>query len=1048
MSDGPAHSFDAFLSYSTRGDYRISRRVEAFVERFHTVIARSGIDLPALRVCRDGSDFRQVLSGKNGPDDAIWNRIQASLAISKRVIVLCSPESAASQWVDREVRWALANKEPGSVLLVVTAGEDPTDPSEGVIPPAAVEAGLHRGQLWYDLRQWRGSRNERVRDAEDELVRLALDLLDHPLDAQPDIATIWQREDLKRRRRTLRLATTALGAVTIALGVAAWQFDRASIRAAESRASSLVRVANALRDESPLVAALLFAEVDGERSPSDALDVGYTLLDREFPLARLRGHRHKIVAGTLVDGKTVRTIDQSGNVRIAGAEGHGAVREHVIAGHGKVQDAAMHEDGQSAVLAFQDGDIVLWHNDGNSTTCRAIGFKPKKLIPSKDHRRALVIGFNRKSLVCDFGRSDQDRVKLLTTESDLVSAWPDDGRPGIWIAVAHNGVALSIDEQTAEAKHLTSMPPSMEITASGYVDWVTPGSGGAIAVKAGNALFVGRSEDKSIRMQVMPLVTGARTASFAPNGDRLAVVTDDGNVSLFSIREQRLLSTLVHPRPASKSANTSTAGQVRALQITALAWSPDGMTLATLQAGGGLHLWREDGEKTWRTRILSGHDGALSVRWSVDSRRVATLGDDGEVHVWAAQEGLAKPFRTQIEDKTYSGVVLAETSTVLIGGDSGRVWVFDASRLEKAPQTLDAAPPCPGTGDSQSVKLLAPDGKEHRFWSARSDGGLTLWRLTTGNRYTIEAHCCTKGKLFAYSQHLGGMVFMGPDHSLTFADTKGARLIEDARPTQDITLLKLSPDGHWAVGATEEGSLLRWDLSSHPAQVRTWWPHKREITCIDVSNAGEVLSASMDGTAVFSRLGADSVSTATWKGDGPGDEKWMESCALGEGRAVVSSSTGRAWAIDPAKPEVKSELRHRIDAAHVGSINSIALAAPDLAITGGLMDGRARIWNTRTQRLLAQLPINGQSAVTALLIKPDGKGAYILAESGELRLLPLSIQGVQQAIRDRTSAELSPPERGELLGEEADEAYARYAEREASHARQALPKDWRFEIPF
>ncbi len=1046
MSGSPTHSFDAFLSYSTRGDYRISRRVEAFIERFHTVIARSGVDLPALRVCRDGSDFRQVLSGTNGPDDAIWQRIQTSLATSKRVIVLCSPESAASRWVDREVRWALANKEPGSVLLVVTAGEDPATDPEGVIPPAAIEAGLHRGQLWYDLRQWRGNKNERVRDAEDELVRLALDLLDHPLDAQPDIATIWQREDLKRRRRTLHLATTALGIVTLALGAAAWQFDRASTRAAESRASSLVRIASALRDESPLIAALLFAEVDVNSAPNDALDVGYTLLEQEFPLARLRGHRHMIVAGTLADDQMVRTIDQSGHVRTAAANGHGPARDAVIAGHGKIQDAFVHEDGKTAVLAFRDGDIVLWRNDGSSTTCRAPGFEPKKLTPSKNPRRVLVIGFNRKSLVCDFERSEPDRAKPVTTDTDLVNAWIDDSQRDTWLAMTDNGVALSIDEQTAEARHFTSMPPPIKLTASGYVDWVTPGSGGAIAVKAGEALFAGQTESNSLRIQVIPLATGARIASFAPDGDRLAIATDDGNVSLLSIKTLHLLSTLAHPRPAGP--NTSMADHVRAPHITALAWSPDGTTLATLQAGVGVRLWREDDEKTWRARTLRGHDGALSLRWSPDSSRVATLGDDGEVHVWAAQKELANPFRTQIEGKTYSGAVFAGTGTVLIGGGSGRVWIFDKGRLEKTPQALEATPPCPGAEGSQSVELLAPEAREGRFWSARSDGALTLWRPATSNSYTMEAHHCTRGKLFAYSSHLGGMVFMGTDDRLTFADAKGARRIGHAPPTQDITRLKLSSDGRWAVGATEEGSLLRWDLSSRPAQMRTWRPHKRETMCIDVSNAGEVLSTSMDGTAVFSRLGADSVNTAVWEGDGLGDEKWMESCALSEGRAVVSSSTGRAWVIDPAKPGVKSELRHRIGAAHVGSINSIALAAPDIAITGGMMDGRARIWNTRTQRLLAQLPITNQSAVTALLVKPDGKSAYILAESGELRVLPLSMQGIQKAIRGRTSAALSPPERGELLGEEAEEAYARYAEREAAHARQALPRGWRFEIPF
>ncbi len=50
MSSAPAHAFDAFMSYSTQGDYGISRQVEAFLERFHNVISRSGVELPALRV--------------------------------------------------------------------------------------------------------------------------------------------------------------------------------------------------------------------------------------------------------------------------------------------------------------------------------------------------------------------------------------------------------------------------------------------------------------------------------------------------------------------------------------------------------------------------------------------------------------------------------------------------------------------------------------------------------------------------------------------------------------------------------------------------------------------------------------------------------------------------------------------------------------------------------------------------------------------------------------------------------------------------------------
>jgi len=1047
VNNAPTHSFDAFLSYSTQGDYRISRQVEAFLERFHTVISRSGVELPALRVCRDGSDFRQVMSSGHGPDDAIWLRIQASLAASRHVIVLCSPESAASQWVDRELRWALTNKEPGAILLAVTAGDDPAAHPEGIIPAAAIEAGLHRSQLWYDLRQWRGLGSERIRDAEDELVRLALDLLDRPHDSQPDIATIWQREDLKRRRRTLRLATAALSVVTLALGMAAWQFDRARTRAAESRASSLVRVANALREESPLVAALLFAEVDGDGAPNDVLDVGYTLLDQEFPLARLRGHRHKIVAGILADDQTVRTIDQSGHVRIAAADGLGTAREQVIAGHGKIQDAFMHENGQSAVLAFRDGDIILWRDDGATTMCRVPGFEPRKLISSRDGRRVLVIGFNRKSLVCDFEQSESDRARLVTSNSDLTDAWPDDTRPDTWIAVADDGSTLRIDAQTAATWHLDSTPSPAEITASGRVDWATPGRGGALAIKAGNALLAGRIEGKKLQLQAIPLTGGARTASFAPDGDRLAVATDDAVVSLFSTKTVHLITRLAHPPHAAR--NAVQVEQAGGLEISALAWSPDGMTLATLQVGFGLRLWHgQDELPTWTARVLRGHDGALSVRWSPDSRRVATLGDDGEIHVWVAQEGAANPFRARMNEQTYSGAVNAETGTLVIGASSGRIRVFDKGRLDQSPHSIETPLPCPGAESSRSIVLLSPETAGSGFWSARADGALTLWQLAAGGVHAVAAHHCTNGEHFAYSALLNGMVFIDAHHRLTLADINGTQRIENASVAQDLNRLKLSPDGRWAVGSSEDGTLVRWDLSLRPIQTQTWRPHTSKIICVDASNAGEVLSTSMDGTAVFSRFRADSVHTAVWRSDGLGEEKWMESCALSEGRAVVSSSTGRAWVLDPARSDVKSELRRRIDTAHVGSINSITLAAPDLAITGGLMDGHARLWNTRTQRLLAQLPTQTQSAVTTVLIKPDGRGAYVLAESGELRFIPLDMPGIQQALRGRSSAELSPPERGELLGEGTDEAYARYAEREAPHGRQPLPADWRFDIPF
>lgn len=50
--------FDAFLSYTTQGDYHLARKVEAFLESFHKSFDKNN-SFRALRICRDGSDFRR-----------------------------------------------------------------------------------------------------------------------------------------------------------------------------------------------------------------------------------------------------------------------------------------------------------------------------------------------------------------------------------------------------------------------------------------------------------------------------------------------------------------------------------------------------------------------------------------------------------------------------------------------------------------------------------------------------------------------------------------------------------------------------------------------------------------------------------------------------------------------------------------------------------------------------------------------------------------------------------------------------------------------------
>lgn len=55
--------FAAFISYTTDPDYRLARRVESFIEAFHTQTRSSGLEIEPLQGCRDGSDFTAVAGG-------------------------------------------------------------------------------------------------------------------------------------------------------------------------------------------------------------------------------------------------------------------------------------------------------------------------------------------------------------------------------------------------------------------------------------------------------------------------------------------------------------------------------------------------------------------------------------------------------------------------------------------------------------------------------------------------------------------------------------------------------------------------------------------------------------------------------------------------------------------------------------------------------------------------------------------------------------------------------------------------------------------------
>ena len=113
--------------------------------------------------------------------------------------------------------------------------------------------------------------------------------------------------------------------------------------------------------------------------------------------------------------------------------------------------------------------------------------------------------------------------------------------------------------------------------------------------------------------------------------------------------------------------------------MDALAFSPDGRSLAVGESTGMVEVWRGDAHVPVNAP-LTGHDGDVaSVAFSSDSRLLASGGHDGTVRVWrVAQHGL--PTVVSRAGATISSLALDRAGTkAAVGSDDGSVRLWSAT---------------------------------------------------------------------------------------------------------------------------------------------------------------------------------------------------------------------------------------------------------------------------------------------------------------------------------------------------------------------------------
>jgi WD40 repeat protein len=298
--------YRAFFSYA-RADDRIANWLHHQLDAYRTPRSLIGVEgelgpAPArlYPIFRDRTD----LEAGGHVDSALM----AALEASETLVVLCTPTSARSAWVNRECAAFIELGREQLIFPIIAAGEPDSGDAETECFPPVLRG---RGLLAADLREIRTPSRQLVGDGrEGARLKLIAGLLGLPLDR------LVQRERRRQRQLVTLLSGAALTFLAVAVAAAGfwWLSDQraATIEVQADRITIERDEANRQRDEASRQRDLAVAARDAEAAQRQRADENAEVAEeRRRIAAEARAEALVALAGVLMS--RTREEDTKGN---------------------------------------------------------------------------------------------------------------------------------------------------------------------------------------------------------------------------------------------------------------------------------------------------------------------------------------------------------------------------------------------------------------------------------------------------------------------------------------------------------------------------------------------------------------------------------------------------------------------------------------------------------------------------------------------------------------------------------------------------------------
>ena len=241
--------------------------------------------------------------------------------------------------------------------------------------------------------------------------------------------------------------------------------------------------------------------------------------------------------------------------------------------------------------------------------------------------------------------------------------------------------------------------------------------------------------------------------------------------------------------------------------VLAVAFSPDGRTLASGSYDQGIRLWNA---KTGEYKMkLSGHtEGVTCLAFSPDGRTLASGSWDRTVRVWDAKTGEHRMTLKEHKDGVRALAFSPDDGTLASGGYDRVIRLWDADTGEPL-QTLE--------GHTHYIRSIVYSRDGSTLASGSYDLTVRVWDAKTGDhKLTLEGH--TEGVLaVAFSPDGNTLVSGGYDGTIRMWDAKIGEHKLTLEAHDDVNSLIFSPDGRTFVSG---GS--NYSIRIHEDTLRVW----------------------------------------------------------------------------------------------------------------------------------------------------------------------------------------------------------------------------------